>query len=242
MPDDRFGRNLGIAASSEDAPALMFQKVNRETLHDRVYLEIRRVIMSGRIRPGAMVTIRSLATALGTSTMPVRDALRRLLAERVLEVDSNRSYRLRSLTLSEFEEILHLRLMLEGAVAERAAERIANADVGTLERLQKSMEQALSTGGDFLDSNREFHFRFYMASDQPMTMGIIESLWLQAGPLLNYYRLRHGADTAMVHHRALLAALKSRDAKAARAAIESELTDAGKVILREIGQASVAED
>jgi DNA-binding GntR family transcriptional regulator len=215
-------------ASSSESP---FHKVNRDTLHDRVYLEIRRAIMSGKIQPGSVVTIRNLAAALDTSTMPVRDALRRLVAERVVQLDSNRSYRLQALTASEFDEILRIRLMLEGMLAERAAPAVTSDDIAHLERLQDQIELNAHNRTNFLELNQEFHFRFYAVANQPVTLNIVESLWLQAGPRLNNYLIRHGGRAALKHHRALLKALRKWDGKAARAAIEADLMDAGRVIL-----------
>ena len=72
-------------------PDFQVSKLERETLHDRAYLELKKAIMSGAIRPGATITIRAMATALGTSPMPVREALRRLVAERALEMLPTRS-------------------------------------------------------------------------------------------------------------------------------------------------------
>jgi hypothetical protein len=67
---------------ASDEPALRISKLERETLHDRAYLEVEKAIMSGAIRPGATITIRAMAAALGTSPMPVREALSRLVMRR----------------------------------------------------------------------------------------------------------------------------------------------------------------
>jgi DNA-binding GntR family transcriptional regulator len=69
---------------ASDEPALRISKLERERLHDRAYLEVKKAIMCGAIRPGATITIRAMAAALGTSPMPVREALSRLVAERAL--------------------------------------------------------------------------------------------------------------------------------------------------------------
>jgi DNA-binding GntR family transcriptional regulator len=231
-------RDVGVStAVPAQFSGLPFQKIDRDTLYDRAYAEIRRVIMSGRIQPGALVTIRGLAAALGISTMPVRDALRRLVAERVLEISTNRGYRLRTLTPAQFEEILNIRLMLEGMIAERATQQINDEQLKELEALQAQMEAVDAAGEEFLEYNRQFHFRYYAIAEQPVALTIVESLWLQAGPLLNYYRLRDGATTALENHRSLLDALARRDGASARVAIERDLTEAGNVILSEIGAA-----
>lgn len=211
-----------------------FRRVARETMNDRVYEEIRRVVMGGQLQPGSSVTIRGLAEQLGTSTMPVRDALRRLHVERILEVDEQRRFRLRSLTRAEFEEILALRLQLEGDLAELAALAISDPDLETLRQIQARIEANLSRDGSFLRSNQEFHFHLYACAQRPITIGIVESLWLQVGPLLNYYRLRHGGDVAIQHHRTIIQALQDRNPIGARSAVQADLRDAAAIILEEI--------
>ena len=135
-----------------------FRRISHETLNEQVYQEIRRVIMAGLLQPGSVVTIRGLAAQLGTSTMPVRDALRRLLAERILVMDGPRRYRLRVLSRGEFEEILCLRLSLEGELTELATLCAAQQDIETLNQIQRRFESSLKSGDNFLEANQDFHF------------------------------------------------------------------------------------
>src|SRR5699024_5640303 len=127
--------------------------IEHETLNDQVYQEIRRVIMAGLLQPGSGVTIRGLAAELGTSTMPVRDALRRLLAEHILGMDGQRRYRLRALSKAEFEEILSLRLTLEGELNEEATAAVGKRDIEKLAAIQERFEATLSSGENFLEAN-----------------------------------------------------------------------------------------
>ncbi len=79
--------------------------VERETLNDRVYRELRTMIMSGGFEPGAELTLRALAQALKVSLMPVRDAIGRLVAERALEMLPNRKVIVPEITIDGFLEI-----------------------------------------------------------------------------------------------------------------------------------------
>jgi DNA-binding GntR family transcriptional regulator len=211
-----------------------FRRISHETLNEQVYQEIRRVIMAGLLQPGSVVTIRGLAAQLGTSTMPVRDALRRLLAERILVMDGPRRYRLRVLSRGEFEEILCLRLSLEGELTELATLCAAQQDIETLNQIQRRFESSLKSGDNFLEANQDFHFALYALAQRPITLSLVRSLWMQVGPLLNHYRIQQGGELAVEHHRAVLAALKKRNAPAARAAIAADLNDAARVILDEL--------
>jgi DNA-binding GntR family transcriptional regulator len=72
----------------------------------------------------------------------------------------------------------------------------------------------------------------------PVAMQMIESLWLQAGPLLNLALAEIGFRSGQDHHRALLEALEKRSIKAARAAIEADITDAARIIREFLATAS----
>lgn len=204
-------------------------KLERETLHDRAYLELKKAIMSGSIRPGATITIRAMAAALGTSPMPVREALRRLVAERALEMLPTRSVTLPHMTAERFDEISRLRIALEGLVSETGARRLSREGLNRLQQAHAEMNR-LKNVNDYLAKNQEFHFTLYQAAAMPVAMQMIESLWLQAGPLLNLAIGEHGFEDAQGHHRELLDQLARHNVKGARAAIEADITEAAKII------------
>ena len=91
----RARRPAGRATTSRraaDAPfELEMPRLQRNTLNEEVYEQLKQALMTGRIAPGATMTIRSLAASFGISPMPVREALRRLVAEHVLFLLPNRS-------------------------------------------------------------------------------------------------------------------------------------------------------
>ena len=97
--------------STPSAPGLTNANLNGaadEPLHENVYQEIRRNLIAGQFQPGEAVTLRGLAAKLGTSAMPVREALRRLVAERALDLGANRilyGYG----ALRDGQSLLHLR-------------------------------------------------------------------------------------------------------------------------------------
>jgi DNA-binding GntR family transcriptional regulator len=100
---------------ASDEPALRISKLERETLHDRAYLEVKKAIMSGAIRPGATITIRAMAAALGTSPMPVREALSRRVAERALVMLPTRSVTVPLMTAEQFDAARIIREFLATA-------------------------------------------------------------------------------------------------------------------------------
>ena len=88
---------LPPSSSGFDVP-----KLSRSTLNEEVYEELKQALISGKIAPGSTMTIRSLAQSFGISIMPVREALRRLVAEHVLVLLPNRSVALPVFTAERF--------------------------------------------------------------------------------------------------------------------------------------------
>jgi DNA-binding GntR family transcriptional regulator len=204
----------------------------RTTLDDRVYLELREQIMSGRLRPGDSLSIRTLARLLDVSPMPVRTALRRLADEGALDGRPNRNFTIRILAPEEFREILELRLLLEGTAAERAAEALRPADVARLRSINARMYREEPFDAEtFLNLNRQFHFLIYGATKAPLTMRLIESLWLQIGPLLNLVMNDNGTRHGEAIHEAALTAAERGDGPELRRAIVTDISEAGGPIL-----------
>ena len=212
--------------------------IERETLHERIYRELRRSLMAGVVRPGQPLSYRSLADALGVSPMPVRDAVRRLIAERALEALPNRTIAVPNLDAERIGEIYKMRISLEGLAAEEAAAKINAKTLGELRLLQDQMEQTLKAGdiGRYLDLNWRFHFKIYGAAGMPQLTEVIEGFWLQIGPLISQQKPQHHEDDIFTHHKAAIDALERGDGPAARAAIAADLQDAGRALLETLSE------
>ena len=169
-----------------DAASLKLTPVPRETVNDRVYRELRRALIQGLFDPGQVLTIQQLASKLETSTMPVREALSRLISEQGLEAMPNRSVRVPPVDAARLEDLLHARTVIEGAALEMAAPRLSEQDLDELKRLVRRHDsQSRATNGGIeaqLNLNQAFHFNIYRASASTVIIPIIESLWLQSGP------------------------------------------------------------
>ncbi len=221
------------AARAGKSATLDVPKLQRNTLNDEVYQQLKQAIIAGTILPGSTMTIRSLATSFGISPMPVREALRRLVAEHVLVMLPNRSVALPALTRERFRELTRIRTSLEGLAAEEAAARIDRGTIESMAVINSRMEQkGAPNQSDYLVLNREFHFALYESAGLPTLLSIIESLWLQAGPLLNIQQRAYSAAnrTIQAHHRVLLKALRRGDGGAARSAIVSDIEEAAEII------------
>ena len=224
---------MALAASNQQRPAFGLARLERETLHERAYDEVKKAIMGGAITPGEPMTIRALAKALGTSVMPVREALRRLVAERALELLPNRSVSAAGDDRREVRGDVRIRIALEGMMAETAAARIADTSIRHMRQINDEMLlPRVQRSPAYLAKNQEFHFTLYQAAGMPVAMSIIELLWLQSGPLLNHVLSDLGFRAANDHHGAMLAALAKGSGKATRAAVEADIADAAAVIVQ----------
>lgn len=203
------------------------------SLHDRIYVAMRQALIVGDLVPGQVVSIRTLAEKFGTSLIPVRDALKRLVAERALETLPNRTFCVPRMTRDRFQELLQVRLSLETMLAQRAAERIQPKGIRELEKVNEEMQGAVSADEvrRYLAANQRFHFTLYAAADSSAIFPIVESLWLQVGPFLNGVFTNAGTRSARDNHTQVLKALRRRDAVAAGEAIRHDLADAADVIL-----------
>src|SRR5258707_516888 len=106
-----------------DRSQLGLARIERETVQDRVYSVLRDQLMRGGFEPGQKLKIADLASALGTSAMPVREALNRLVAERAIESMPNRSVRVPSLSKESLRDLMEARCAIEGlAVGEAGGE------------------------------------------------------------------------------------------------------------------------
>ncbi|TIP70711.1 MAG: GntR family transcriptional regulator, partial [Mesorhizobium sp.] len=99
-------------------------KLEHQTLNDRAYAALKQELISGSFNPGQVLVIRKLAEMFGISTTPIREALQRLVAERLLEMKNNRSIIVPVLSSSAFEELTRIRIAVEGLAGEMAATRI----------------------------------------------------------------------------------------------------------------------
>ena len=163
--------------------------------------------------------------------MPVRDAIRSLVAEGILESLPNRSVAVPRLTAARFREIRDIRLALEGMATEAAAGRIKAVDLAVLEELHQNMRNLRSSDrAEYLPLNRQFHFTIYNASHMDLVVSIVDPLWLRIGPLLRAVT-ETGLNKAQDHHEATLKALREQDGVAARHSIEQDINEAATPIL-----------
>lgn len=208
--------------------------VPRETLHDRVYAELRRSLIHGVFVNGETLRIQDLAEKLETSTMPVREALARLVSEQALEALPNRSVRVPVITREKLEDLARARVLIEGEVTLRALPQLGPHDIARLRELTEDCEAAFRLRSEdrvsrATELNHAFHDHIYKAAGSPVLLPMIESLWLQSGPYVHAAAFLHDEtrDPAGTHHHwQLIEALERRDGEGAVAALTRDITRA----------------
>ncbi len=205
-----------------------------DNLQEQLYQNLRAALLAGTFKPGERLKIRDLAAAWGTSPMPVRAALQRLVAEGALEGEQQRSVRVPAMTRERFQQLFQVRLSLEGLAAEEGARRLSTSEQDVLRDCVVEMERALEQRDvqGYLAHNSQFHLTLYKACANPVLLRLIESLWLQVGPFFN--RLFTEADLSLRlndFHEDCLAAIERGEPSGARAAIEADLSYFGKFLL-----------
>lgn len=149
-----------------------------QSVVDHVYAALRERILSGELERGTRLRQASLADELGVSRTPLREALRRLASEGLVELSPNRGATVSSLDFSDMRHAWAARLALEPGAARLAAER---GDGPAVERLRAAVEAQRRRHRDVAESyavNRGFHLALVAASGNPHLMRFGEMLWV----------------------------------------------------------------
>lgn len=202
-------------------------KASDEGLNASVYAELRKRIVTGHISPDHELSTRGLASELGVSQTPVRDALSRLSAEGAVSIRSKRRVRVPEMTRERFDDLLRCRLLLEPEAAALAVAFLKPSDIAKLREIDTTLETAIKAGdaATYMQANYDFHFVLYRAQPQKTLTQLIETLWLQFGPYMRvlYNRVPH--NELNDRHKTAIDAIEARDADALRAAIIQDIND-----------------
>lgn len=152
-----------------------------ETKSDYAYRQVRERILSGELEPGAVLQQRELASRIGISTTPLREALRRLKSEGLVELDAHRDARISGLRAEEARDLLELRKSLDPLAAGLAAQRRTSADIQAIRAAHAGLEPLPSQPAiGQLVAHRNFHASIYRASHNDLLIDSLEGLWDKA--------------------------------------------------------------
>jgi DNA-binding GntR family transcriptional regulator len=199
------------------AAALPASAIRAESIADKVYALLKREIAVGAFRPGGRIVEKALASRLGISRTPIREALLKLETDGVVVCTSRRSYNVRMLTVHDVRQIYETLGILEGAAAAAVASRLTPADLRELRRLNRMMATAAGSADlpAFGDLNRRFHDVFLLKLDNQV---LRETCHLVRAPLYTFPVRRHTlADwlrKSVAEHRTIIRLVAAGDAEA----------------------------
>jgi DNA-binding GntR family transcriptional regulator len=193
-----------------------------ESLADKAYHAIRGLIVSLDLAPGAVIDERALIERLGIGRTPVREALRRLAQERLVEVYPRRGMFVTGVDVRELARLSEVRAVLEPEAARLAAERATEADRAELEELLEELD----AGDDraLIDLDERIHRAVYRAAHNDLLEATLEQYYVLA---LRIWLLAldraHELKDAVQEHRALLEAIRDGDAERAAETMRSHV-------------------
>ena len=206
---------------------------------DVVYENIRKGIMDGAFRPGDKLITDQIAAALRVSRMPVREAIKRLQAEGLVDVIPHKEVTVASITREQIRDVFAVRAVLEGLAARDAALRAQEDQIRRLRILLTEMEQlvyAEDTPGQ-LEKNRDFHEAIYDISGNQLLRSTAASLF----DSIERYRHRllslpKGSQDVLDQHRQLIDAIASHDLERAEMLAREHIEITGRLMVSYIDE------
>jgi DNA-binding GntR family transcriptional regulator len=196
----------------------------RQTAHEFVRGVLRRAILNGELTSGSRLVQAELAAMLDVSTTPVREALRDLATEGLVQFDPHRGAIVSELSAEDVHDIYEIRRVLEPLAMRQAVLRVTDALIERLRRLHQGMvDEPYSV--DWVDRNRVFHLAVYETAASPRLAAIIRNLQ-DASVMYIGASLKHRTglrDAANHGHAEILDALEKRDVEAAVKALDEHL-------------------
>lgn len=196
-------------------------------LRDQIYALVRRAIVTGRLPPGAVVNEIEIAEKLGLSRTPVRDAVKKVSDEGLVDVRAQSGTYVAEINRGQVEEVYIIRIALECESVARAAPLMTDTHVQNLEEIIDRHELALKRGRFDEAIARDDDFHRYIAEISGLTTlwKVVDTCKAQMDRcrLLTLPRPGHGAET-IKQHRAILAALATRKARPSVEALKAHLS------------------
>jgi DNA-binding GntR family transcriptional regulator len=180
----------------------------------RIAADLRQAILGGSIRPGERVRQEEVAQRLGASRLPVREALRMLEAEGLIEHEANKGARVPRLDRHEVDVIYQMRERLEPLALAESIPGLTDADLRELEQIQQQIESDTDLGR-FLELDRAFHLLTYSACRIDQLSSMVVRLWNSTQHYRRAYVSISGPGRRWVinaEHRLLLDSIERRDA------------------------------
>ncbi len=227
-------------------PTEIAEKTGTTTLADHLLEMLQTAIVEGNLSPGEKLREPDLAARFGTSRGPLRDALRRLEARRLVVTTPNAGARVVSLSFDQLIELYEVREALEGMTCRLAATNMSDSEIADLEALleEHANEIELTGGREYFRQRGDLDFHFRIAAGCGNAL-LRDSLCVDHYQLMRLYRRkfssRHGRpQRALEEHRRILGALQERDGELAEILMRRHIR-AARLLIEQSAAASANE-
>ncbi|WP_433276220.1 GntR family transcriptional regulator [Pseudonocardia xinjiangensis] len=212
----------------------MKQVRQTDTVNAQVLDALRAAVITGELQPGTLHSVQTLATQLGVSRTPVREALIKLAQQGMVRFERNRGVRVLQTTLHDLEEVFALRLLLEVPATRRACRQIDEPGRRELRKLYQAMEKAARADDEYRmwEHDRRFHLVLLQASGNLRLAEYVDGLRdmvLRRG--VSTAGLSRSLDDIVAEHRAVLDRVESGDGDGAAEAMRGHLLRTAELLI-----------
>ncbi|MBB5166303.1 GntR family transcriptional regulator [Mycobacterium sp. AZCC_0083] len=186
---------------------------NEPSTSERIAAYLREAILSGEMPPGSRIRQEEIAERLGTSRLPVREALRMLEVEGLTQLEVNKSARVPLWDRDELEVIYQMRERIEPLALRLSLPQLSTEHESELHRIQDLLEDDADVG-QFLELDRRFHLLTYAGCPDGELLTSVTRLWNSTQHFRRAFMTKNGAQRrwiANAEHRLLLDAIARRD-------------------------------
>ena len=205
-------------------------------LRDVVFNTLRDAILTGKLVPGERLMENQLADKLGVSRTPVREALRMLELENLVELVPRKGAQVLDMSEKDITNILEVRSALEGLATSLACKKMSKEDLQQLKNLEVDFEKAVADNDveHFVDIDEDFHDLIFAATENDKLISIFRNLRIQ----LYRYRMAQAKNnetsmsTIVAHHRSIIRAIENHDAEEGASIAQGHIKYQTESILR----------
>lgn len=205
----------------------------RPSASDEAYRQIREMIVTGHLRPGQFINEKDLTDHLGIGRTPVREAIQRLAAQRVVEVFPRRGVTVAKLGLDDIQAIFEARETIEERTAQLAAQRRTDDEAQQLKALAEQIRTASRSGDSnaFLDADQRLHHSIAAFARNSILADIADHLLMLSDWIWHrHFLLNSASPSDYFVHDAIIDAIVNRDPDAARLAMREHVHHSREVI------------
>lgn len=231
---------MGIDAKTAGTDRTENRIIRRSSLHDETVAALREMIVTGALPPGARIIEQDLSQQLGVSRTPIREAIKILTLDGLVDSPAHRGARVKPLDVNEIETLFDVISVLEALAAEHAAARMTVDTLNRLEEIHARMRHAFETGDRalYFDLNTKIHAFLVAESGNPILVETHARLMLRAsrGRYLAILSGPRWAE-AMQQHEDLMTTLRNKDPERAAQVWRKHLKMTSQVLVASLKQA-----